>query len=306
MSSMPTLVLFPLVTYGGIVLLGIVWLTIGIMLQTAGAISSTALMNETASMAAAAEGAVSGRNITAVSGNTTTAFSIETNYAKVEEMDVINYLWLYHVFMGLWVNAFIQGVAMLSIAGSVSKWYFTPSSVMKKNQGRCPVCKAYCITCRFHLGTVAFGSLIIAIVQLIRLIAGYVQKKMEEAGESKIKKVIMCVVQCCLWCLEKCMKFISKNAYIYTSLSGTSFCYSAFKSFFLILNNLAGFGITSMITMFLLMIGKIAVVFTSVYFCYLYLTYDVVLAAKISSEIMVSHSIHKNSKNFQKKLTTDN
>merc|ERR1711865_858713 len=39
MSSMPTLVL-----------LGIVWLTIGIMLQTAGAISFTALMNETASM----------------------------------------------------------------------------------------------------------------------------------------------------------------------------------------------------------------------------------------------------------------
>jgi choline transporter-like protein 2/4/5 len=231
-------VLFPLVTYGGIVLLAAVWLIIGILLQTAGSISSTSLLNETASAAAAANSALASSNMT---NNVTTNFNVQSSYAQVEEMDVINYLWLYHIFMGLWVNAFIQGVAMLSIAGSVGKWYFTPVSVMKKNQGRCPVCKSYCITCRFHLGTVAFGSLIIALVQLVRLIVGYIQKKMDEAGESKIKKAIMCVVQCCLWCLEKCMKFISKNSYIYTALSGTSFCYSAFKSFFLILNNLGKF-----------------------------------------------------------------
>ena len=82
------------------------------------------------------------------------------------------------------------------------------------------------------------------------------------------------------------MKFISKNAYIYTALSGTSFCYSAFKSFFLILNNLAGFGMTSMITMFLLLIGKLSTVFTSIYLCYLYLTYDQILSTQITSEIM--------------------
>jgi hypothetical protein len=281
MGSMPELVLFPLVTYGGIVILAIVWLIIGTMLQTAGTISSTSLLNETASATAAANSAAA-----STSNSNITSIDIQSSYAQVEEMDVINYLWLYHIFMGLWVNAFIQGVAMLTIAGSVSKWYFTPSKSMKKHQGCCPVCKSYCITCRFHLGTVAFGSFIIAVVQTVRLIVGYIQKKMDEAGESKIKKVIMCIVQCCLWCLEKCMKFISKNAYIYTSLSGTSFCYSAFKSFFLILNNLAGFGMTSSITMFLLLIGKLATVCTSIYLCYLYLTYDATLANTITSEIM--------------------
>ena len=279
MSAMPEMVLFPLVTYFGIVLLAVVWLLIGILLQTAGNISSTALLNETASAAAALESSQA-------SGNFTTSFNIETSYTKVEDIAIIDYLWLYHIFMGLWVNAFIQGVAMLTIAGSVSKWYFTPTSVMKKKQGYCPVFKAYCITCRFHLGTVAFGSLIIAIVQTIRIVVGYIQKQMEQSGESKLKKMIMCMIQCCLWCLEKCVKFISKNAYIYTSLTGSSFCFSAFKSFFLILNNLSGFGMTSMITTFLLLIGKVSCVVSSIYFCYMYLTYDAVLAAAITSEIM--------------------
>jgi choline transporter-like protein 2/4/5 len=148
------------------------------------------------------------------------------------------------------------------------------------------VCRAYRVTCRFHLGTVAFGALIIAIVQFIRLVVGYIQKKLEQAGESKVKKIIMCLVQCCLWCLEKCVKFISKNAYIYTALKGTSFCWSAFKSFFLILNNLAGFGITSLLTMLLLLMGKLAVVVVSCYFCYLWLNYDPVLSVKVASDIL--------------------
>ena len=89
---------------------------------------------------------------------------------------------------------------------------------------RCPVGRAYCMTCRFHLGTVAFGSLIIAVVQFIRLVVGYVQKKLDAAGESKVKKIIMCLVQCCLWCLEKCVRFVSSYCFIFTALNGDSFC----------------------------------------------------------------------------------
>ena len=56
--------------------------------------------------------------------------------------------------------------------------------------------------------------------------------------------------------------------------------------FFLILNNLAGFGITSLLTLLLLLMGKLAVVVVSCYFCYLWLNYDPVLSVKVASDIM--------------------
>ena len=49
---------------------------------------------------------------------------------------------------------------------------------------------------------------------------------------------------------------------------------------------LAGFGMTSAITAFLLLIGKLATVFSSIYLVYLYLTYDAVYASTVTSEIM--------------------
>ena len=79
---------------------------------------------------------------------------------------------------------------------------------------------------RFHLGTAAFGSFIIALIQLVRIILKYLEHKVEE-WEKKgctgplvwlLKACLKCA-QCLLWCFEKCMKFINRNAYIETGLS---------------------------------------------------------------------------------------
>ena len=67
---------------------------------------------------------------------------------------------------------------------------------------------------RYHAGTAAFGSLIIAIIKTIRAIVAYIQKKAKKTKTCKVLvQVVLCVIQCCLWCVEKCMKFINKNAY---------------------------------------------------------------------------------------------
>ena len=39
----------------------------------------------------------------------------------------------------------------------------------------------------------------------------------------------MCFCKCCLWCLEKCIRYISKNAYILTAMFGYNFCKSSCK-----------------------------------------------------------------------------
>ncbi|CAN0550018.1 unnamed protein product [Ectocarpus sp. 8 AP-2014] len=41
----------------------------------------------------------------------------------------------------------------------------------------------------------------------------YMQKKLQKSG-SKAAQAVLCCLSCFFWCLEKCVKFINKNAYI--------------------------------------------------------------------------------------------
>jgi hypothetical protein len=75
----------------------------------------------------------------------------------------------------------------------------------------------------YHLGTAAFGSLIIAIIKTIRAVIAYLQNQAKKS-KNKALQMVLCAIQCYMWCLEKCMKFLNKNAYIQTAIYGYSFC----------------------------------------------------------------------------------
>ena len=107
-----------------------------------------------------------------------------------------------------------------------------------------------------HMGTAAFGSLLIAIIQTIRAIISYIQKH-GKATKNKVVEYIMCCLQCCMWCLEKVMKFMNKNAYIQTAIYGYSFCKAARCAFFLILRNILRVGAVNIVGDFVLLLGKV-------------------------------------------------
>ncbi|NXG58478.1 CTL2 protein, partial [Hemiprocne comata] len=66
---------------------------------------------------------------------------------------------------------------------------------------------------RYHTGSLAFGSLILAIVQVIRVILEYLDHRLK-AAENKLAKFLLSCLKCCFWCLEKFIKFLNRNAYI--------------------------------------------------------------------------------------------
>ena len=68
---------------------------------------------------------------------------------------------------------------------------------------------------RYHLGSVALGSFLIAVIQLVRAILAYLDKKSKSMQDKNlaIKFAFKCI-GCCLWCFEKCVKYLSKNAYV--------------------------------------------------------------------------------------------
>ena len=110
--------------------------------------------------------------------------------------------------------------------------------------------------CWYHAGTAAYGSLIIAIIQVIRAVIMKLQKEAKKA-ESKIAQCLLCCCQCCFWCLETCMKFINKNAYIQTAIFSTSFCKSCRESFALIFRNAARVAAITYVSAAVLIVGKL-------------------------------------------------
>lgn len=150
------------------------------------------------------------------------------------------YVFFYQIFGLFWMNAFIVGCCQFVIACAACIWFFqAQSDALIKT----PVLTSIKWLLTKHLGSIAFGALMIAICQMIRFLFEYYRKNIERwAGGNKIAKVILCITGYCLACLEGCVKFLTKNAYIQVALSNTNFCSSAFKAFALILMNAGRFG----------------------------------------------------------------
>jgi len=62
---------------------------------------------------------------------------------------------------------------------------------------------------------------------------------------------------CCVECCEKCIKFISKHAYIETMLTGDSFCTAARHAMELVGSNPMRFGIVTLLGDIFIFVGKL-------------------------------------------------
>lgn len=177
------------------------------------------------------------------------------------------YAGMYLVFSMFWTTQFIIACMQLCVATSISMWYFTKE---KKRVGNHTFFQAMFYATFYHLGTCAFGSLIVAIVKTVRVILTYVQKKISKI-ENTFAKAVLMSLQCCMCILEKCIKFVNKNAYIQTAIHGYSFCKGAREAFYLILRNVLRISAVSVVSEIVLLIGKLLIVVLSTISAYFYL-----------------------------------
>ncbi|KAK8791936.1 hypothetical protein WA158_005313 [Blastocystis sp. Blastoise] len=67
----------------------------------------------------------------------------------------------------------------------------------------------------------------------------------------------LCCCHCCLWCLEKCLRYISRNAYILVITRNKNFCTACVKSFTLLAQNLGQVTLLNGVTIVFLWLGKL-------------------------------------------------
>lgn len=150
----------------------------------------------------------------------------------------------YMVFGFLWLVCFLIACNEFVVIVSAITWYYSDKTIPDDDgiPGDSDVRYGFWWSIRYHMGSLAFGSFLIALVWIIRAIFEYVGEKMIDAsGNNGCTKCMVSCIRCCLDCFDRFIRYINRNAYIYMALSGESFCSSALNSFILILKNSAKF-----------------------------------------------------------------
>ncbi|KAI8824855.1 plasma-membrane choline transporter-domain-containing protein [Fimicolochytrium jonesii] len=231
LRAMPFIVFFPFLKYTVILIWMAVFVAVMALLATSGTEITTAV-----------EGDVNDQ--------------LSKTGKKYENQPTLQYLQIYFTFGFLWVYNWIIAIGQTTIAGSIATWYWARD---KKNLPSFPVIRALGRTFRYHLGSLALGSLLIAIVQLIRLVIFEMQRRLKGTG-NKAAQYLLCCLQCCFKCIEAILKMLTKNAYVEIAVYGYSFCTAARMAMQLIAANIVRMVVVHKVGTFLIFVGKLCIV----------------------------------------------
>uniref|UniRef100_A0A665UMF5 Choline transporter-like protein n=1 Tax=Echeneis naucrates TaxID=173247 RepID=A0A665UMF5_ECHNA len=165
-------------------------------------------------------------------------------------------LHLCNLFVFLWLVNFTIALGQCTLAGAFASYYW---ALKKPNDiPACPLYSSFSRAICYHTGSLAFGSLIIAVVQTVRIVLEYLDQKLK-GSQNACARYLLCCLKCCFWCLENFLKFINRNAYIMIAIYGKSFCTSSKDAFFLLMRNVIRVAVLDKVTDFLLFLGKLLI-----------------------------------------------
>jgi choline transporter-like protein 2/4/5 len=215
----------------------------------------------------------------------TSSSSYPQTFQVLDHQNTIETIFAPHFFLLLWVIQILVYSTFTIIAGAVADWYFAKRDEHGKkirgneqgNLSKKPVLSSCGRTIRYHLGTILYAALLIAIIQFIRCCIRYFERIANGGNKpNKLQKILLKMVDCCLWCLEKCLDKISRNA----------FCPAVCGSFALIWANLMRVAVISFFSTIVTALGKILVPLLTVAICSGILTYVEPFKSEVDSLVM--------------------
>lgn len=161
---------------------------------------------------------------------------------------------IYFIFAFLWLWIILMALNQFVIAATTIQWYFTENSDTK---GKVSILKSFYWGIFCHIGSLAFGSLLLTLITIVRWIFDFMRRQILKAGQgSVILRCVLCCFGCCLKCIGECVLFLTKNAYVQVALRSTSFCCAARESFRLLVRNAAKFAVVNGFSAIFIFFGK--------------------------------------------------
>jgi len=128
-----------------------------------------------------------------------------------------------YVFISFWLLAFISALYQFSIAHAVGQYYMASNATGTKETKCCAVFEGVYVGLRYHGGSLAFGSAVIAALEFIQRILEWAEKKSQLEHNQVLTCILSCIL-CACRCLEGIIQFINKNAYIDIAITSSGFC----------------------------------------------------------------------------------
>jgi len=128
------------------------------------------------------------------------------------------FLYICFLLSFYWTHQVIQNVVRSTVAGTVGTWWFSPleaSSFCSRG-----VSDSLVRSTTYSLGSICFGSLIVAVLQVMR-------SMLRGVANNRRSGILRCVAECILLYIERLVEYFNKWAFIYVGLYGYSYVEAA-------------------------------------------------------------------------------
>jgi hypothetical protein len=126
-------------------------------------------------------------------------------------------LLVFITFAAYWISEWLKNTIHTTISGVYGSWYFNsrnyPTKVTRGALKR---------SLTYSFGSISLGSLIVAIINLLRQLCSIAQQ--QEASEGNIVGYILfCILKCLIDLLDWAVQFLNRYAFSYIALYGKSY-----------------------------------------------------------------------------------
>ena len=129
-------------------------------------------------------------------------------------------LLVFITFASYWISEVIKNVIHVTISGVYGSWYFCSNKPGGFPKGATRGAFKRSVT--YSFGSISFGSLIVAIIQLMRQACSIAQQN-EAAQGNIVGQILFCVLGCFIGLLDWAVQFINEYAFSYIALYGKAY-----------------------------------------------------------------------------------
>ncbi|KIY62144.1 DUF580-domain-containing protein [Cylindrobasidium torrendii FP15055 ss-10] len=129
----------------------------------------------------------------------------------------------YETFSFIWTSQVVANVALATLAGGpYGCWYYFGPKGSGGGMPKYPTLSAFGRASSWSLGSIAFGSLIVTILELIRMVLRSIASSASQDGDP-IQAFCACCAACCVGWIESLVEYFNRYAYIEISLYGKAY-----------------------------------------------------------------------------------
>jgi hypothetical protein len=131
------------------------------------------------------------------------------------------YEWGGLVLVFFWGQQAYEGVVICTVAQVTTSWWFNKEGSEAMGTTFRAYRRAWC--CSF--GSIAFGALLVAVIETIEAYLVFLQKQCTSDAAKRVLKIIACLIHC----VRKCAEYLTAYAYVYIGVHGYNFLTAGHK-----------------------------------------------------------------------------